>query len=90
MSVKVFLYSGLKEFTDGKNMVEVQGSTVGECLADLIEQFPKMKPEVFDENDKLLGRILVSINLKSAYPEELAKPIKNGDELYILRAIPGG
>jgi len=90
MSVKVFLYSGLKEFTDGKNMVEVQGSTVGECLADLIEQFPKMKPELFDKDGKLLGRILVSINLKSAYPEELAKPIKNGDELYILRAIPGG
>lgn len=90
MSVKVHLYSGLKEFADGQNVVEVHGSTVGECLADLSKQFPQMKPELFDEDGKLSGRILVSVNLKSAYPEEWAKPINNGDELYIVRAIPGG
>jgi molybdopterin synthase sulfur carrier subunit len=90
MSTKVHLYSGLKEFTNGQNVAEVHGSTVGECLADLVEQFPKIKQELFDENGKLSAKVLVSINLKSAYPEELTKPVDNEDELYIVRVIAGG
>lgn len=84
------LYSGLKEFTNGQNVAQVHGSTVGECLADLVEQFPKMKQELFDENGKLSGTVFVSINLKSTYPEDSANPVDNGDELYIVRVIAGG
>lgn len=90
MSVKVHLYSGLKEFTSGQNVAEVHGSTVGECLADLVRQFPRIKRELFEENGKLAAKILVSINLKSAYPEELTKPVDSEDELYIVRVIAGG
>ena len=90
MSVKVHLYSGLKEFADGQNLAEVQGSTVGECLADLVKQFPRMERELFDENGELAAKILVSINLKSAHGEELTKPVGSGDELYIVRVIAGG
>ena len=90
MSVKVHLYSGLKEFADGQNLAEVQGSTIGECLADLVKQFPRMERELFDENGELAAKILVSINLKSAYAEELTKPVDSGDELYIVRVIAGG
>ena len=79
MSVKVHLYSGLKGCTNGKNVVEVHGSTVGECLTDLVEQFPKMKQELFEKNGKLSGAVLVSVNLKSAYPEELANPVDPND-----------
>lgn len=90
MSVKVHLYSGLKEFAGGQNVTEVQGTTVGECLADLVKQFPRMKPELFDEDGKLASKVLVSINLKSAYPEELTRPVDSEDELYIVRVIAGG
>jgi len=90
MSVKVHLYSGLKEFTSGQNVAEVHGSTVGECLADLVRQFPRMKRELFEKNGKLAAKILVSINLQSAYPEELTKPVDSEDELYIVRVIAGG
>lgn len=90
MSVKVHLYSGLKEFTGGQNVAEVQGTTVGECLADLVGQFPRLKRELFDEDGQLATKILVSINLKSAYPEELGKPVDSEDELYIVRVIAGG
>lgn len=90
MSVKVHLYSGLQEFTNGQNVAEVQGSTVGECLADLVKQFPKIERELFDKNGKLVGHVLVSINMKSAYPEELTKLVSSEDELYIIRVIAGG
>ena len=90
MSIKVQLYSGLKEFANGQNVAEVQGSTVGECLADLVEQFPRMKRELFDENGKLVDHVFVSINMKSAYREELTKLVDSKDELYIIRLIAGG
>jgi len=90
MSVKVHLYSGLKEFAGGQNVAEVQGTTVGECLADLVKQFSRMKPELFDEDGRLASKVLVSINLKSAYPEELTRPVDSEDELYIVRVIAGG
>ena len=90
MSVKVHLYSGLKEFTNDQNVAEVHGSAVGECLTDLVKQFPRMKQELFDKDGKLLGHIFVSVNLQSTYPEELAKVVNDGDELYIALIIAGG
>lgn len=90
MSIKVHLYSGLKEFANGQNVAEVQGSTIGECLADLVGQFPRMKRELFDENGKLVDHVFVSINMKSAYREELTKLVDSEDELYIIRVIAGG
>jgi len=65
-------------------------SAIGECLNDLVKQFPKIKPVLFDKDSKLLGHIFTSINLKSAYPEELAKVVNDGDELYITLIIAGG
>jgi molybdopterin converting factor small subunit len=90
VGVRVHLYSGLKEFTGGRNITEVQGATVGECLADLVKQFPRMEPELFDQKGQLAGKVLVSVNLKSTYPEELTGPVADEDELYIVRVIAGG
>jgi sulfur carrier protein ThiS len=49
-----------------------------------------MKRELFYDNGKLLATVLVSINLRSPYPEELIRLVDSGDELYIVRVIAGG
>ena len=90
MSVKINVRPGMQHLTSDQDMVEVNGSTVGECLNQLIEQFPAIKDELFDEDGKVLNYIDIYVNGKSSYPEELVKPVKDGDELYILRAIGGG
>ncbi len=90
MTIKLHLYSSLQQFTNGRNTVEVSGNTIGESLDDLARQFPKIKPVLFAKDGKLLGHIFVSINLKSAYPEELTKAVSDGDELYIALIIAGG
>jgi molybdopterin converting factor small subunit len=90
MAVKVHLYSSLQQFTNDRDTVEVSGSTIGKCLDDLAKQFPKIKPMLFAKNGKLSGHIFVSVNLKSAYPEELTRVVNDGDELYIARIIAGG
>ncbi len=90
MGTKVYLYSGLKEFADGVDVSEVHGSTIGECLADLVRQFPRMKPVLFYKAGNLSAAVLVSINLKSMYPEQLAYPVGDSDDIYIVRVIAGG
>jgi MoaD family protein len=90
MPVKVRLYSSLKTFTDGRGTVEVSGSTLGACLQDLARQFPKIKPVLFDERDRLPPRVFVSLNMRSVSSEELDRPVKNGDEIYIVLVVSGG
>ncbi len=90
MSVKVNIPTHFQSYTGGKAVAEVQGSTVGECLSDLQRQFPGIEAELFKDG-KLLDYVDVYVNLESSYPEELAKPVKDGDELHItLFVIAGG
>ena len=73
-----------------QNVVEVSGSTVGECLHHVVKQFPNMKKQLFTKTGNLFDNILISVNGESAYPEQLAKPVKDGDELKIVFMISGG
>jgi molybdopterin converting factor small subunit len=73
-----------------QNVVEVSGSTVGECLHQVVKQFPRMKPQLFTTTGTLFDNILISVNGESAYPEQLAKPVQEGDELKIVFMISGG
>ncbi len=91
MSIKVNLPSHLHSFTGGQSVAEVTGRTVGECLNDLVRQFPGIERAIFDKQGQLLNYVDVYVNRESSYPEELAKPVKDGDELHItLFVIAGG
>ncbi len=71
-------------------VVEVSGNTVGDCLNHLVKQFPGIEKMLFAKDSKLLGYASIYVNGEDAYPEELAKPVKDGDELRILYVIGGG
>jgi len=90
MSIKINIPSYMKSFTNNMEVVEVNGNTVGECLNHLIKQFPGMKKQLFSKNDNLFENIIISVNGESAYPKQLAKPVKDGDELTITFIIGGG
>ena len=90
MSVRVKMHPILIRSTGDQTVAEVQGSTVGQCLDDLVKQFPQIKSRLFDKTGKLLNYVDIYVNQESAYPEELAKPVKDGDELQITIIIAGG
>ncbi len=90
MSVKIKIPSYMKTFTDNMELVEVNGSTVGECLNDLMKQFPGMKKQIFSKDNNLFENIIISVNGESAYPKQLAKPVKDGAEIDIIFIIGGG
>ena len=90
MGVKVNIHKTHRTYTDGLEVVEVVGRTVGDCLKDLVKQYPGMKEGLFDKKGKLLNVVEVYVNNESAYPEELAKSVKNGDEIQIILMLAGG
>lgn len=87
----------MQSFTDDTDfvqltpdVVEMSGNTVGDCLNQLVKQFPDMKKQLFTETGNLFENIIISVNGKSAYPEQLAKPVKDGDELNIVFIFGSG
>ena len=91
MSIKIHIHPNLFGFTNDEESAEVNGSSVGECLKHLVRQFPGLDRGLFDKrNGRLLPIFDIWVNNESAYPEELAKPVKNGDEIYITTVIGDG
>jgi molybdopterin converting factor small subunit len=90
MSAKVHVHTTHRQFTNGLEVVAVEGKTVGECLNHLIKQFPGLEKALFAKKDKLLNNIEIYINHTSAYPNELIKPIKDGDEIHLVTMLAGG
>jgi molybdopterin converting factor small subunit len=90
MAVNVHIHTTHRQFTNGLEVVAVEGSTVGECLNHLIQQFPGMARALFDNKDKLRNIIEVYVNHGSAHPHELVKPVKDGDEIHLIVMLAGG
>lgn len=90
MGIRINIHKTQRQYTDGQETVEVQGKTVGECLKALIQKFPGIKESLFDSKGRLLSVVEIYVNMESAYPDELAKPVKEGDEIHIILMLAGG
>ena len=88
MDIKVHISPLLSHHTNHPQVAEVSGNTVGECLKHLVEQFPKLK--LFDKNGELQSYLLISFNKEVICQKELDKPVKDGDELFIMLVDIGG
>ena len=90
MSVKVSIHKTHRHLTGGLETIDVNGQTVGDCLKDLAERYPGMGIVLFKPGGKLHPLIEIYLNMKSAYPDELKKQVKAGDEIYITLMLAGG
>lgn len=90
MSIIVKIPGMLQVYADEHEAVEVEGSTVGECLKYLVRKYPEMENELFDTRGKLFGFYDIYVNGKSSYPRGLEKTVNNGDKITIDMVLPGG
>lgn len=79
-----------RQYTSGLETIEVEGDTVGDCLNALVKRFPEMKAALFSGKEKLKNQIEIYLNLESAYPDELRRRVRAGDEIYITVMLAGG
>ena len=89
MGQTVNIHKALRHPIKNQATAQVNDKTVGECLADLVRQFPGIETKLFGKHGKLLDYIDIYVNAESSYSEELAKPVKDGDKLSITLMIAG-
>ena len=90
MSIRVRFPPYLQKFTGGRESVESSGQNIGEVLNNLEIQFPGIKQQLCDKQGRLFSFYDIYINSESSYPEELDKPVNDGDEVAIMILLGGG
>ena len=90
MSINVMLHPYLRTLANGQKVVKTEGNTVGECIDELDNKFPGMKKLLCNEQGKLHSFYDIYVNSENFYPEELDKPVKDGDKLIIVSVVAGG
>ncbi len=90
MGIRVHLHPAHRHLVGGLDALEVEGKIIGECISQLIAQHPGMEKALFDKKGKLKNIIEIYLNQESTYPEELAKAVKDGDDIHITVLLAGG
>ncbi|OGO01744.1 MAG: hypothetical protein A2Y90_05045 [Chloroflexi bacterium RBG_13_52_12] len=90
MTTEISIPPVLQALAGDVKQIEISGSTVGECLNALVKMYPQMKPRLFNKQGKLANGINIFLNGENAYPEPLAKPVRDGDKIHIAFIVLGG
>ena len=90
MSAEIEIPSVFGRYTDNHLNIKVEGKTVGECIDELVNQFPDIKKILLDKNGKLSRSFDIYVNGENAYPVDMTKPVNDGDKLNIMMLIFGG
>lgn len=88
MTVKVRIPTPLRSYTGQRAVVEAEGATVAELLADLDAAFPGIRFRTVDEQGRLRQHMKVFVNQDSV--RDLATPVTATDEVTIMQALSGG
>jgi len=88
--VEINIPSFLQHFTESARRDYVSGSTIVECLMELVGRYPRLKPRLFWTEGRLSRDLNIYLNEAHVNPDELSRPVKEGDKLYIAHVIVGG
>jgi molybdopterin synthase sulfur carrier subunit len=81
----------MRTFTQGADVVELEGATVGEVLEKLKAQASGIEGRLFKGAGQLNRFINVFVNQEDIrFLQNLETPVKSGDEVSIVPAIAGG
>jgi molybdopterin converting factor small subunit len=78
----------LHAYTRGASVVPATGATLGEVLDDLDRQFGGIRFRLVDEQDRLRPHMRCFVN--GADTRDVALPLSDGDEVFIVGALSGG
>ena len=86
-AVRVRVAPLLYSYTGGLKTVEVEATTVGEALASVDRRFPGVLFRVIDEQNQIRPHINIFVGEESV--RDLAVPVADGNEIYIVGALSG-
>ena len=91
MAISIRIPTPLRKLTGEQEVVQADGSTVGELLSSLDVSFPGLKDRICDEQGNVRRFVNVYVNDEDIrFLEEQSTAVREGDELSIVPAIAGG
>jgi sulfur-carrier protein len=90
MAVTVKIPTQLRAAADGEAEAQVDGTTVGEVLDALFDQFGELRDRIWDDGGlrRFVNVYLAGEDIR--FLDGLATPVPDGSELTILPAVAGG
>ncbi|HZV63203.1 MAG TPA: MoaD/ThiS family protein [Methylophilaceae bacterium] len=85
--MKVLIPSALQSYTQS-SQVEANGSTLGEVLLELDQQYPGIRFRMVDEQEQVRRHIRIFVNGISV--NRLSQTLHPIDEVAIVQALSGG
>ena len=80
----------LRAYTDGQAEITVSGGTISAALNDLVDQYPDLKPHLFND-DELRNFVNIFLGDEDVrFLDGLDTEIEDGDKLRIIPSIAGG
>lgn len=81
----------LRAYTGEASTVDVNGSTVGDALQDLVSTHAELKPHLYTDDGTLRSFVNVYLGDEDIrYLDGAETPLSEGDELSIVPSIAGG
>jgi sulfur-carrier protein len=81
----------LRAYTNGKAEITVNGTSISEALTDLTNQYPTIKPHLFNDGGELRPFVNLFVgehNIKDL--QGVNTPIKDGEKIMLIPSIAGG
>jgi len=90
-TVTVRIPTPLRSATDGESTVEVEAETVDDALRTLVERYPDLADNLYNEDDELRRFVNVYVGDEDIrFGDGVDTSLEPGDEISIVPSIAGG
>ena len=91
MAKKVRIPTPLRKLSNNEELVEINGATIGEAIAELQTRYPGIKDRLLDETGAVRRFVNVYVNEEDIrFLQNQDTKLRDGDEVSIIPAIAGG
>ncbi len=91
MAVTVYIPTPFRRATASRDRVEVRPGSVREALEELERAYPGLKELIRDDAGGVRAHVNLYVNSEAIESrQDLATPLRDGDELAIIPALAGG
>ncbi|HEV2417759.1 MAG TPA: MoaD/ThiS family protein [Terriglobia bacterium] len=91
MAVKVMIPTPLRQYTERKEAVEIEASSVADALQRLTAQFNGLRKHLYNDEGKLRSFVNIYLNDEDIrYLQKDKTPVNPNDVISIVPSIAGG
>ena len=91
MKTNILIPTPLRQFTNNRDSVEVEGASVGEALTNLCAVYAPLKRHLYADDGKLRSFVNVYVNDEDVrYLQKERTPLTENDVVSIIPSIAGG